>query len=325
MHTLSTVMAFDLLRLAGGIVLLYFGAEWLVRGASGIAKAFGVRPLIIGLTVVAYGTSMPELVVSTLAALDGKGAIALGNVVGSNIANLGFILGLTALIRPPEADGSLIRRELPVMVASALLVPLVLWDGTLSRLEGVLLLGGAIGFTVLLVRTAKEVPRASPLGEQAAAPPDPAPPTSKLRLSLLALAGLAALVGGGKVFVDGAVHLALSLGMSERMVGLTVVAVGTSLPELAASVVAALRGQSSLAIGNVIGSNIFNVLLILGGASVVAPMQVSLANMKLDLAVMTLLSVLATVMMSKRRLVSRSEGGLLVACYGGFLCILALW
>ena len=283
-----------------------------------------MRPLVIGLTVVAYGTSMPELVVSTLAAAEGKSAIALGNVVGSNVANLGFILGLTALIRPPEVDGSLIRRELPVMVLSALLVPLLLWDGAISRVEGALLMVGAVAFTGLLVRGAKAVPPRSELGTQATQA-EREPELSRPKLWALSAVGLAALLAGGKVFVDGAVHLALGLGMSERLVGLTIVAVGTSLPELAASVVAALRGQSSLAIGNVVGSNIFNVLLILGGASMVSPISASVASLKVDLAVMVLLSVLATAMMTKRRLLSRSEGGLLVAAYGAFLCALAFW
>ncbi|MBL8950093.1 MAG: calcium/sodium antiporter [Myxococcaceae bacterium] len=314
-------MALDLARLAAGIALLYFGAEWLVRGASGIAKALGVRPLVIGLTVVAYGTSMPELVVSTLAALDGKSDITLGNVVGSNVANLGFILGLTAIIKPPEVDGALIRRELPVMVGAAMLVPLLLWDGVVTRIEGALLLLGAFGFTVLLVRTAKQLPETSRLGDQAEAEPEGPEPRSKLWV--LAIAGLAALVAGGKVFVDGAVSIALSLGMSERLVGLTIVAVGTSLPELAASVVAALRGQSSLAIGNVVGSNIFNVLLILGGASVVSPVSGQLDTLKVDLGVLVLLSVAATAMMTRRRLITRLEGGLLVVAYGTFLFALA--
>lgn len=318
-------MLLDLVRLGGGIVLLYFGAEWLVRGASGIAAAMGVRPIIIGLTVVAYGTSMPELVVSTAAAVGGKSDIALGNVIGSNIANLGFILGLTALIRPPEVDGSLIRRELPLMVASALVVPLLLWDGEISRVEGLLLLLGALGFTALLVRTAKGVKSSSALGEQAKADAEPKEKGSPAKLAGLAVLGLAALVAGGKVFVDGAVNVALALGMSERMVGLTIVAVGTSLPELAASVVAALRGQSSLAIGNVVGSNIFNVLLILGGASAVSPIRGALSQLRVDFTAMALLSVVATAMMAKRRLVSRAEGGLLVMLYGGFICILALW
>ncbi len=315
-------MAFDLARLTLGIALLYFGAEWLVRGASGIAKSLGVPPLVIGLTVVAYGTSMPELVVSTLAAADGKSDIALGNVIGSNIANLGFILGLTALIRPPEVDGSLIKREVPVMVATALLVPLLLWDGVIGRAEGAGLVGAAFAFTAVLVRSAKRMPATAPVAEQAEEHEKAEAPTSTRKLALLAALGLAGLIGGGKVFVDGAVHLALELGMSERLVGLTIVAVGTSLPELAASVVAALRGQSSLAIGNVVGSNIFNVLLILGGASAVSPIRQPLASLKVDLAAMALLSVAAMMMMTKKRLISRVEGGLLVTSYGAFILAL---
>jgi cation:H+ antiporter len=316
-------MWLDIGRLGLGGVLLYFGAEWLVRGSAGLARAFGVRPLVIGLTVVAYGTSAPELVVTLLAALEGKSAIALGNVMGSNIANVGLILGVTALISPPRVEASLIRREAPVMVASALLIPLFLANGVISRLEGGLLLAGAAGFTLLTVRMAgvlrAEAPALSEdIQEEVRAE---ASPERRSKLLALSVVGLVALMAGGKVFVDGASGLAMALGMSERLVGLTIVAIGTSLPELAASVVAALRGHSSIAIGNVVGSNIFNVLLILGGASLAQPIEGSVAALRVDLVALAVFSLIALVLMRGARSISRLEGGLLVGAYAAFLAL----
>lgn len=310
--------------LLGG-VLLYFGAEWLVKGSSGLATAMGVRPLVVGLTVVAYGTSAPELVVSLLASLEGRSAIALGNVIGSNIANIGVILGVTALISPPRVEPTVFRREMPVLVASALCIPLFLWDGVISRLDGLVLLVGAAGFTLLTLRLAKDIPTMAPelrqeVREEVQAE---AATGSKGKLVGLSVVGLVGLVAGGKLFVDGASALALSVGMSERVVGLTIVAVGTSLPELAASVVAALRGHSAIAIGNVVGSNIFNVFLILGGAAVASPIHGSLHDLRLDLGVLMGFTLVAVVLMRTARDVSRLEGGLLTVCYAGFLAVLA--
>ncbi|MEZ4226872.1 MAG: calcium/sodium antiporter [Polyangiaceae bacterium] len=313
-------MLVDVLLLLLGIVMLYFGAEWLVRGAAGLARAFGVSPLVVGLTVVSYGTSAPELAVSTVAALDGKPDIALGNVVGSNIANLGLILGVTALIAPPRVEGRLIRRELPVLLLTALTVPLVLFGGRITRPEGAVLALSAVVFTYLTFGWAR-----AGTDEEADAVRDPAAaPTGRGKMLVLALLGLGVLLVGGKVFVQGAVGLALTMGMSERTVGLTIVAVGTSLPELAASVVAATRGHSALAVGNVVGSNIFNVLLILGATSVITPISGSLSANAFDLSVMIGLTVVAIFMMRGRRVISRLEGGLLTAIYVGFLVALAL-
>jgi cation:H+ antiporter len=319
-------MLLDIGRLLLGGVLLYFGAEWLVKGSAGLARAMGVRPLVVGLTVVAYGTSAPELVVSVLASLDGRGAIALGNVMGSNIANVGLILGVTALILPPRVEPTLIRRELPVLVLSALGVPFFLLDGRISRLEGVLLLVGALGFTLLTLRLAREVRIEAPkLGEEVREEvQEEAAKGSKGSLVGLSVVGLVGLVGGGKLLVDGASALALSFGISERVVGLTIVAVGTSLPELAASVVAALRGHSSIAIGNVIGSNIFNILLILGGAALANPLEGALRDLRLDLGVLMGFTLAAVFLMRGERDVSRLEGGLLVGCYVAFLGAIAL-
>jgi cation:H+ antiporter len=322
--------------LLGG-ALLYFGAEWLVKGSAGLALALGLRPLIVGLTVVAYGTSAPELTVGLAAALEGRGAIALGNAIGSNIANLGLILGVTALISPPRVDGSLIWREVPFLVGTAALVPLLLIDGVMSRLEGVLLCVTAIAYSTWMIRGARAEARPAPPtkdehvaleaaremvvdAEQAGAPGG----RSKLRLALVTLVGLGLLVFGGKLFVDGAVGVALGVGMSERLVGLTIVAVGTSLPELATSVIAALRGHSAIAVGNIVGSNIFNVLIILGGASLAQPLAGSPGAMAVDLFTLGMVTVFAAIAMRTERVLRRVEGATLLAMYAAFLIALAL-
>src|SRR5688572_6134790 len=272
------------LMLAGGIAGLYFGAELLVKGAAGLARAMGMAPLVVGLTVVAYGTSAPELVVSLVAALENQSAIVLGNVVGSNIANLGLILGITALIAPPPVEASLIRREVPIMIAAAAAIPLLLLDRQVGRIEGGLLVLGALAFTWWTLRAIKRPDSNQELAEEMRDEvARDAGGGSRLKLAGMTIAGLGVLIGGGKLFVDGASALAIQLGMSERLVGLTIVAVGTSLPELAASLVAAMRGHSALAVGNVVGSNIFNVLFILGVTGTIHPVDGDLAVMRVDL------------------------------------------
>ncbi len=316
-------MLIDLGLLVLGGALLYFGAEWLVSGASGIALRLGVRPLVIGLTVVAWGTSAPEFVVSVAAALEGSSAIALGNVVGSNIANLGLILGITALIAPPAVERGLIRREVPVLILAAAAVPLVLIDGTVSRVEGGLLMVGAAAFTFWLVKTGKKAAVADPSLDEAEAAEIPGTGTMAKLVPLVIIGGLT-LVAGGRAFVEGAVGISRELGISDRIVGLTVVAVGTSLPELATSVVAALRRHSDIAVGNVVGSNIFNVLLVLGPAAAIQPMQGNLSEMRLDLGVMVGITLAAAVMMRTAREVNRIEGGLLLLGYAAFLVALVV-
>jgi cation:H+ antiporter len=306
------------LLLLGG-AMLYFGAEWLVRGGAGLARAFGVSPLVVGLTVISYGTSAPELAVSMLSGLEGKPQIALGNVIGSNIANIGLILGITALIAPPKVDGSLARRELPVLVVASAALPLILLHGLAGHLVALGFVAGAVGFTYATLRWAR--PRAEEGEEPGGAPPGK---QSRLKLAGLAALGLAVLLGGGEVFVNGAIGLAHHFGMSERVIGLTVVAIGTSLPELAASLVAALRGHSELAIGNVVGSNIFNVLLILGATGLVAPLQGNLHEMRLDLAAMLGLTLLCVWSLRRSRRLTRAEGALLTAGYAGFLLALIM-
>lgn len=310
-------MIVDVLQLAAGAAMLYLGAEWLVKGAAGLALALRIPPVVVGATVVAYATSAPELTVSVAAALEGKSAITLGNVIGSNIANLGLILGLTALIAPPVVGPGLIRRELPVLLVATLLPLIFLQDGTVSRLEGVAMLLGSIAFSLWMLRAQARAP--APQQQQQHELPEADLKHGKLWLAAIGLVGLVLLVGGGKVFVDGAVAIARAAGMSERVVGLTIVAAGTSLPELAASIVAALRGHSDIAVGNVVGSNIFNVLLILGTTAVVHPVDGSLADMHIDLAALFALTIFAVVALRTGRKIQRWEGAVLLAGYVAFI------
>lgn len=319
----------DVVALLFGGIVLYLGAEWLVKGSAGLARSLGVRPLVIGLTVVAYGTSAPELAVSTAAILEDSSAIVLGNILGSNIANLALILGLTALIAPPAVDGQLIRREVPVLCISVGAVPLVLANGTITFIESALLLLGAIGFTAYTLlasapggRAGSEMGRAETESTETAS--EPPEQQSRLRMIIITFVGLALLVFGGNMFVSGAQGLAHTLGMSERLVGLTVVAIGTSLPELAASLVAAARGYSSLAVGNVIGSNIFNVFMILGVVGLVRPIHGNLDALAVDVGFMVGTTLLAVMFMRGARHINRVEGTLLLASYVAFIVTAAL-
>jgi cation:H+ antiporter len=319
------------LLLGGG--LLYFGAEWLVGGASGLARSLGVPQLLVGLTVVAYGTSAPEVVVGVQAAVNDHAEIALGNVIGSNIANLGLILGAAAVVRPARVARGLGRRELPVLLVLSFVLLPVFRDGLLSRIEALALLAAALGYTTLMVRasrravlaerkaTAEHLEVVIESAAEAAAAPIPA---SRLRLVGLAVVGLGVLVLGGHLFVDGATTLALALGMSQRLVGLTVVAVGTSLPELATSLIAAHRGHSDIAVGNVVGSNIFNLTLCLGAAGATSPMLAPLGTIAFDIAVMLGFTLVAAVMMRTSRTVSRLEGAVLLAGYAAFTAFVIL-
>jgi cation:H+ antiporter len=308
--------------LAAGMLLLYLGAEWFVKGAAGLGRSFGIRPLVIGLTVVAAGTSAPELVVSLIAAMNGMSSLALGNVIGSNLANLGLILGATAIVSPLAVEGSLIRREAPVMFGVSLLLPLVMKDGQVSRTEGCVLLVLAAAFSYLTIRSSNGGTANRGIAEadaEAAGAPSGA---GRFRNAAIAAAGLVLLILGGQVFVNGASGIALAFGISQRVIGLTIASIGTSTPELAASIVAALRGHPSIAVGNVIGSNIFNVLFVLGGVAAVRPVAGSLDAFRFDLISLILLSLLGLLLVRGSRLIRRSEGALLIACYAGYLYLL---
>lgn len=292
-----------------GLALLYVGGESLVWGACAMARRLGVSPLAIGLTVVAFGTSMPELVVSLDAATAGANDISLGNVVGSNIANITLILGLAALIAPTTCESKIVRIDGPVMIAVSLLLLLMMSNGVLSRPEGIALFAGVIGFTVFTFLQNRGDPGAATDAQSIDADLAVNRP---LKMGLQIIAGLALLILGGHLVVESAVEIATMLGLSQAFIGLTIVAVGTSLPELSTSVIAALRRQGDIAIGNVVGSNIFNILGILGITAMVTPLQLGGLTW-LDLWVMVLVATILVVVLWLRTQLKRTEGTLLLA------------
>jgi cation:H+ antiporter len=303
-----------MLSIVAGILLLYLGSESLVRGSSRLAAHFGIPPLIIGLTIVAFGTSAPELIVSISAALKGASDVALGNVIGSNIFNIAVILGITALIRPPSVHIDLIRREIPLMICVTVIGVGFIAYGQIPRLAGIILFLGLCAYIVFSIRAA----RSQPTGEPET--------TSKERspvwiYGVLIAAGLAVLILGSNLFVAGSVALARSFGVSEAVIGLTIVAAGTSLPELATSLVAAIKKQSDVAIGTIVGSNIFNILGILGLTASIHPIVIGNIGMR-DAAFMLGLSILLLPFACSQRSISRVEGCVFLAIYGLYLYLL---
>lgn len=316
-------MLIPILFLIGGLVLLVVGSEVLVRGAVRLAFHFGISALVVGLTVVAFGTSAPEFLVSGLAALRGQADIALGNVVGSNIFNILAILGLSALVVPLTVAHGLLRFDVPAMIASAALVVLMGWDGRIQVGEGLLLfalLCVYIGLAIWRARRQSLVP--AELGEL--------DPTESGRVpmwrNIVEIVGGLVLLGvGSSLFVDGAVDIARQLGFSELVIGLTVVAAGTSLPEIATSIMAAFRGERDIAVGNVVGSNIFNTFGVLGvSAAVGGGVPVPEIAMQVDLPVMLGVSLLVLPIFLTGRVISRGEGLLLTLCYVAYTTWLLL-
>lgn len=303
--------------IAGGLVLLALGAEGLVRGSVSLALRMGVTPLVIGLTVVAFGTGSPELVVCIEAALKGDSSIALGNVIGSNISNVALILGIAAMVRPMRARSALVRREVPVMIGITLLLCLLMWDGMLSRIDGLLLVAGAIAYTAVAYAAARRS-KDDALAEEVSAEVG-TKPKRKVWLDLLFIAvGIAALVLGANFLVDGAVIVAEWFGISRIVIGLTVVAIGTSLPELATSVVAANKGEADVALGNVVGSNVLNILAILGITAIIHP--ISTAGLRpLDIAVFIATAVLLLPILRTGMVLKRWEGGVMIAAYAAYV------
>ncbi|MBL9017921.1 MAG: calcium/sodium antiporter [Myxococcales bacterium] len=315
-----------------GIAILYWGAEWLIRGSAQVARAFGVKPLVVGLTVVAYGASAPELAIATKTALTHHQPIALGTVIGSCAANISLILGLTALIRPPVIDGRIIRREVPVLLGSAIAVPLLLRNGVLSKLEGGLLIGCAVLFTIVTLTVSANLDPDDELEVEARRAEESAatlagkarPRASRAGSAIMTMLGLLLLVAGSDLFVRGGRGLAGELGMSERMLGLTVISLGTALPELIGSLVAAARGHSALAIGSVIGSNLLNVFLVLGITAYLQPIHVGERMHMVDLVGLVVITLLGVVMLRGSRRISRVEGAILVAAYVAFVVACSL-
>lgn len=304
-----------------GLSLLVLGAEFLVRGASRLAAAAGISPLVIGLTVVAYGTSTPELTVSVQAAWRGASDLALGNVVGSNIFNVLFILGVSAVTAPLVVASQVVRREVPIMIGASFALILVALDGTIGRLEAGALLAGIGAYTVSLIRASRREAAAVREEFASALPGD----RGGTMVSVLLVAiGLGLLVLGTGWVVDNAVVIARTLGVSELVIGLTLVAAGTSLPELATSVLAALRGQRDIAVGNVVGSNIYNILAILGAASLVSPIAVSNAALWFDIPFMIAVALACLPICLSHARITRSEGVCFLVAYVAYTVYLVM-
>ena len=310
-------MSLPILKTLGGLVLLTLGAELLVRGGTALARRGGLPPLVVGLTVVSIGTSLPELVVSVGAALQGKEAIGIGNVVGSNISNIGLILGLAALVRPMEVETQAVRLDAPILVGTSLLLVALLLDGELGGGDGALLTLGVVGYLGFTVWAARRSP---------AQVHDAVTDERPLQTSLVGavgrfVLGIGGLLLGAHLLVDGAVRLARLYEVSELVVGLSVVAVGTSLPELATSVMASYRGRGSLAIGNAIGSCILNILGVLGPTATVIPLSTA-ALSTVDLVLMVGLAVLLLPLLRSDYTLGRGEGAGLLLLYSGYMAFL---
>lgn len=299
----------DYILVVAGLVGLFFGGEALVRGSVGIARRLALPPLLIGLTVVGFGTSTPELLVSVDAALRGVPDIALGNVIGSNIANVLLIVGVSALVWPIRVQGATLRRDVTVMVAAALVLLPLFALGQMGRIAGLALFAGLVIYLVQAYRTSAPEP------EEEGLPAPAALPVSLLWVVL----GLVALMAGARFLVDGAVSIARGHGISEAFIGLTIVAVGTSLPELATSLIAALRRQSEIAIGNIVGSNIFNILGILGATAMIAPIPVAPRFLTFDLPVMIGVSLVLAALLLMRPVVGRGAGVVMLVAYMAYV------
>src|SRR5262245_40196266 len=315
------------LLIAGGLVALIVGADALVRAGTGLASWLGIRPMMIGLTVVSLGTSVPELAVGIDAALSGSPGLAVGNIVGTNLVNLLLILGLSAVLVPIAFDRATLRFDLPAMTGAALLLLLLSLDGELTRLDGVILLLGAVAYTAGLVQAGRRETAAEGAGTDGpAAVAEATARQPPVRDVLLILVAIAVVVLGAELLVDGAVSSAKSLGVSDAIIGLTIVAIGTSAPELVTTVVSTLRGDRDLAVGKLMGSSIYNIVAVLGLTVVVAPHGVPVPDVVLaaDLGLLVVVTVAAVPVFVSGARISRAEGGVFVASYVVYLAWLLL-
>lgn len=310
-------MTIDIIYIFFSLLLLFAGAEGLVRGSSSLALRFGLSRLMVGLTIVAFGTSSPELVVSVKAALSGQGDISVGNVIGSNCFNTGLILGLTALICPITVNRQIIKIDAPIALGAALLLTLLLLNRIIGRIEGFLLLTGLAAYMWLSVRLGRN-------GSNKDKDDLSVPSVSRHWFIdiVFILGGLAVLVFGSRILIEHSVSMAKTLGVSEAVIGLTIVATGTSMPELATSLVAAIRKQPDIAMGNIVGSNIFNILCIMGTASMVSPVRAQEIS-ALDYGAMIVFALLLLPLIYTGRILRRTEGAFLLGLYG--IYIFMLW
>ncbi|MFC1771874.1 calcium/sodium antiporter [Pseudomonadota bacterium] len=316
----------QIIAVISGFALLVWGADRFVMGAAGTARNLGVSPLIIGLTIVGFGTSAPEILVSVMAALQGNPGLAIGNAIGSNITNIALILGVTALVAPLSIHSGIVKRELPVLIGTALVAYLLLRDGTLDYNDGLLLLLGLMIMLAAVLYIGISSRGTDPVVAEyeAEVPTD----LSLARSLMWLIIGLAVLVGSSRMLVWGAVGIAEHFGISDLIIGLTIVALGTSLPELAASIASVLKNEPDIAIGNVIGSNMFNILAVLGIPGIISPGPVDPAVVSRDMPVMIGLTVALFLMAygirGRGRRINRGEGLLLLAAYAGYQTLLYL-
>jgi cation:H+ antiporter len=324
-------MALNLLFCIIGFLLLYYGAEWLVKGSSSLARSLGISPVVIGLTIVAFGTSAPEFVVSLISSVKANSMIAVGNVVGSNICNIALILGISALFRPVSCNRSVVDRDIPIMIGISFFLLFLSLDSGLGRFDGAILFSGVVIYTFFNYHVAVKESgdgRAERINQfEPERQGNGYVPSSSRRIVLI-LAGIGGVVGGAELVVDSAVEIMNMLGVSEKFIGLTMVAFGTSLPELATSVVAAIKKEMDISIGNLVGSNVFNLLSVLGAASLVRPISIRGgffgSGLIIDYGVMMFTSFLPWLFMRTGLTVERREGLLLILCYFGYLTYLII-
>lgn len=313
-----------IVKIIAGFAVLVWGAERFVHGAAGTAKNLGVSTLVIGLTIVGFGTSAPEILVSITAAINGNPGLAVGNALGSNITNIGLVLGTTALIFPLVVSSRILKREFPILLATMGLGLILLWDNHLSRLDGSILLGVLAFITIWLVRVGMTPSGMEPLSTEME---KEIPKIPLSRAIFWTVVGLLLLLGSSQILVDGAVSLATIYGVSDMIIGLTIVAIGTSLPELAASLASAFKKEPDMAIGNIIGSNMFNLLAVLGIPGLVSPITLEADTISRDYSVMLGLTVLLFIFaygFRKPGHISRLEGALILTGYLAYMVVLYL-
>ena len=324
-------MTLNLALFVVGLLMLYYCAGWLVKGSSSLAQSLGLTPLVIGLTVVAFGTSAPELVVSVVSSLKDKSMIAVGNVVGSNICNIALVLGISALVHPIKGSRSVIQRDIPIMLGVSFYLLVISLNSKISRLEGASLFSGIILYTffnyyIALKESKRTIHHKSVAFAYAVDNIEYI--TSRTKQIVWITAGIIGVVAGAEILIDAAVGIMKVFGVSEKFIGLTIVALGTSLPELSTSVVAALKKEMDISIGNLVGSNVFNILSVLGAASLVKPIPIPggfvRSGLLIDYLFMMFVSFLPWLMMRKTCVVTRKDGMILLSCYIGYVIYLII-
>jgi cation:H+ antiporter len=306
----------DILLFLGGLGVLYFGAEWLVRGSARLAASLGVSPIVVGLTVVSMGTSAPELMISVVSSMTGSPDLAIGNVMGSNLANVGLVLGISAMLRPLRVSARVVTREVPVMILITIVLLPLIWDEYVGRLEGVLLVTMLFAYVAFVLRTAREEGTET-LGEydESTRRAVSLSPRTTARDVVSVSLGIVGLVLGAFAIRESSTALAEAMGISELVIGVTLVSIGTSLPELATCAVAAWRSEADIAVGNILGSNVFNIAGVLGATALVAPLQISSEVVRFEFPAMMFITVLLVLIVRTRLVIRRREGAVLLGAY----------